>query len=80
MSIIFTSAMFWNAPVDSKGRTKKVVTRVTPMPGFSLVSNEEPQLRGMVGVPARQNRSLTTPGVPCNSALNVHGGLITYTT
>ena len=41
---IFTSAMFWNAPVDSKGRTKKVVTRVTATPGFSLVSNEEPQV------------------------------------
>ena len=44
MSIIFTSATFWNPHVDSKGRTKKGVTRVTPKSRFSLVSNEEPHV------------------------------------
>ena len=36
--------MNWNPPVDSKGRTKKLGNHVTAMLGFSLVSNEEPQM------------------------------------
>ena len=51
--------MFWNPHVDTKGRTKKMATRVTAKCRFSLVSNEEPHLWGLPERRAIGRRQIT---------------------